>query len=222
MKRRVLSFILIIFIILGGALAFFLTRPRIAVFEPEYPPGYDIDSPAWMTLSYRRVSDPGAASAVIALPGAELPEGVEGVTIGGSESSLPIDEKTMWKTVLSDGTECILYEASDQTARSIADSLLAVDGNAYEVTYDGRISVENIDRILDSVSGADKILLLTPLSSIRLIRNNSMDSTVVMDHRDAAAMETTDVDEAVSIDWESTIKSVLRDAPELSYTLITL
>ena len=222
MKKRVLAISLIIMVILGIAVAFFFTRPGVAIIEPIYPQGYEINSPAYLSFGYRRVSNPLSASAIIVLPGAELPAGLDGTVIGGPGSDLPIDETRMWQAALSDGVECILYESSDMVAAEIADGIIASDDNAYKVVYDGRISVENIEKILESVSGCDKLLMLTPSSSIRLIRNGSIDADVVMDYRDAAAIEMPDVDEAVAIDWTSTIESVLSGHPELSYALITL
>ena len=206
--------------VLAALAVFFLTRPSVAILEPEYPAGYDLISPAILTSAYRTVSRAEGADVVIALPGAELPEGTDGVVIGSDE--LSIDESSMWKAALGEGRECILYESSDSVARSIAEGLLASDDNAYAVTYDGRISVENMNRILSEVSGSDSLLMLTPSTSVRLIRENDAETSVVMDYRDAAAMDTTIVNEAVCIDWDALIRSVLSDSAELSYTLVPL
>ena len=221
-KKRVLAVVIIILAVLLGALVFFLTRPRVAIYEPGYPSGYEIISPSSFSLSYRVVSDPASADLALALPGAILPEGIEGITIGGDGADLSIDESAMWMTAMGDGVECLLYESSDQYASKIAEDLLENDGNAYAVTYDERVSVENMQRLLSSVSGSDKLLLLTPSSSIRLVRENQVVADTVMDYRDAAAIETTDIDEAVSIDWDSTIRSMLSGNPELSYALVSL
>ena len=207
-KKRVLAVVIIILAVLLGALVFLS--------------GYEIISPSSFSLSYRVVSDPASADLVLALPGAVLPEGIEGITIGGEGADLSIDESAMWMTAMGDGVECLLYESSDQYASKIAEDLLENDGNAYAVTYDERVSVENMQRLFSSVSGSDKLLLLTPSSSIRLVRENQVDADTVMDYRDAAAVETTDIDEAVSIDWDSTIRSMLSGNSELSYALVSL
>ena len=219
-RKRIFIALASIAAVLAAFAVFFLTRPSVAILEPEYPEGYDLISPAILTSAYRTVSRAEGADAVIALPGAELPEGTDGVAIGSEE--LSIDESSMWKAALGDGRECILYESSDSAARSIAESLLASDDNAYAVTYDGRISVENINRILSEVSGSDSLLMLTPSTSVRLIRENDAGTSVVMDYRDAAAMDTTIVNKAVCINWDTFIRSVLDGSPELSYTLIPL
>ena len=219
-RKRIFMALASIASVLAALAVFFLTRPSVAILEPEYPAGYDLISPAILTSAYRTVSRAEGADVVIALPGAELPEGTDGVVIGSDE--LSIDESNMWKAALGEGRECILYESSDSVARSIAEGLLASDDNAYAVTYDGRISVENMNRILSEVSGSDSLLMLTPSTSVRLIRENDAETSVVMDYRDAAAMDTTIVNEAVCIDWDALIRSVLSDSAELSYTLVTL
>lgn len=219
-RKRIFMALASIASVLAALAVFFLTRPSVAILEPEYPAGYDLISPAVLTSAYRTVSRAEGADVVIALPGAELPEGTDGVVIGSDE--LSIDESSMWKAALGEGRECILYESSDSVARSIAESLLASDDNAYAVTYDGRISVENMNRILSEVSDSDSLLMLTPSTSVRLIRENDTGTSVVMDYRDVAAMDTTIVNEAVCIDWDALIRSVLSDSAELSYTLVPL
>lgn len=219
-RKRIFMALASIASVLAALAVFFLTRPSVAILEPEYPAGYDLISPSILTSAYRTVSRAEGADVVIAFPGAELPEGTDGVVIGSDE--LSIDESSMWKAALGEGRECILYESSDSVARSVAESLLASDDNAYAVTYDGRISVENMNRILSEVSGSDSLLMLTPSTSVRLIRENDAGTSVVMDYRDAAAMDTTIVNEAVCIDWDALIRSVLSDSAELSYTLVPL
>ena len=51
---------------------------------------------------------------------------------------------------------------------------------------------------------------------------DASDCVIVVDALDAAAMETSDVDKAVSIDWDSTIRNLLSGNAELSYCLISL
>ena len=69
----------------------------------------------------------------------------------------------------------------------------------------------------------DEIDLLKP--HILFLKQKGYDVVTVSNGRDAldaAAMETSDVDKAVSIDWDSTIRNLLSGNAELSYCLISL
>ena len=177
MRKRIFIALASIAAVFAAFAVFFLTRPSVAILEPEYPSGYDLISPAILTSAYRTVSRAEGADAVIALPGAEIPEGPDGVVIGSEE--LSFDESSMWKAALGDGRECILYESSDSAARSIAESLLASDDNAYAVTYDGRISVENMNRILSEVSGSSVSLSSKACSEVSSMEAASVSCAVV-------------------------------------------
>ena len=65
------------------------------------------------------------------------------------------------------------------------------------------------------------LLMLTPETSMELIRDGGS-RNVIMDIRDAAAMETTEVESAVSIDWDASVENLLSGKAELSYCLLSL
>ena len=129
----------------------------------------------------------------------------------------------MWRTALDSGSVVLLYEESSVSARRIAEYLKALDSDIAEVTYTGRISGANMDSVKSSIpdDGNTRVLLLTPSSSMGLLRSPHS-WRAVLDIRDAVAMETTEVDMAVSIDWDNTIENLLSGTAELSYRLISL
>ena len=169
------------------------------------------------------------ADVVLVAPAASVPEGVEAYLFGreaedGEEpvAVLAIDDEAMWECAAEEGA-VVLYERSTAYARDIAEHLESLGLGIEAVTYSGRISGANAEQVRSEIeeAGADTVLAITPSSSIALLREEHP-WRIVMDVRDAAAMETTRVDAAVSIDWDATIQSLLSGNAELSYGLIAL
>ena len=125
------------------------------------------------------------------------------------------DLPLMWESALSEGAECILYESSDRIASDIAERLIEADGNAFEVTYSGRVSVANEEEIARKTADADTVLYLTPASSLRTMRTSSIPAVVDFIH--GAALETTAVSGTIGIDWDRTIEGLLSGSDALSY-----
>ena len=145
-----------------------------------------------------------------------LPEDGENVL-----GTLLVDEGKLWETALDDTFIAVLYEESSVASKNIVSYLKTVDSSVKEVKYQGRVSSANLDAVKSEIGDAETILCLTPSSSMSFIRDAS-DCVIVVDALDAAAMETSDVDKAVSIDWDSTISNLLSGNAELSYCLISL
>ncbi len=210
-RRRIAALAAIIIILLAGTLLYLL-RPTVAIIGPELPHGYEL-IPRSLSFSYR-FTDSAPADAVIVLSD----EGYEGE---GFRLSDEIDASQMWKTALSEGRECLLYEESDTAAAAIAEALMEDDDNAFEVTYQGRIASASLSQTLERIGDADRIFLLTPASSIIIARSAQAEAPVVMDFRDSAALEITACGESVGIDWKGLIESIRAGEPHLPYALIT-
>lgn len=230
MRRRTLLTIASIVIAAALAfLAFHMTRPSVAFISSEsFPDGYDLPRPGNI-LEYRMTGNAAKADVVLVAPDASVPEGVEAYLFGreaedGEEpvAVLDIDDEAMWECAAEEGA-VVLYERSTAYARDIAEHLESLGLGIEAVTYSGRISGANADQVRSEIeeSGAATVLAITPSSSTSLLREEHP-WRVVMDVRDAAAMETTRVDAAVSIDWDATIQSLLSGNAELSYGLIAL
>ena len=177
---------------------------------------------------YRRVSSVSNADLVITAPDASVPDGIDSYLLGRLPEdgenvlgTLLVDEGKLWETALDDTSIAVLYEESSVASKNIVSHLKSVDSSAKEVKYRGRVSSANLDAVKSEIGDAETILCLTPSSSMSFIRDAS-DCVIVVDALDAAAMETSDVDKAVSIDWDSTISSLLSGNAELSYCLISL
>ena len=213
-----------------GAGLFYMTRPSVAFIKAlSFPPGYELPEPGNI-LKYRMTDNAASASLVITAPDAAVPVGVDAYLFGREpvEGETPlavlgINEGEMWRTALDGGSVVLLYEESSVSARRIAEYLKALDSDIAEVTYTGRISGANMDSVKSSIPDDEntRVLLLTPSSSMGLLRSPHS-WRAVLDIRDAAAMETTEVDMAVSIDWDNTIENLLSGTAELSYRLISL
>lgn len=232
MKTRIKALIIaaaIIVALLLAALAIYFTRPSVAfITSGLLPEGYDVPSPDGSFFRYRRVSSPDGASIVITAPDAAVPEGIDSYLLGrvpedGENviATLLIDEGKMWECAPREGSTVLLYEALSEGAKSIADHLLSIDSSIRTVTYDGRVSAANLDAIEEEIGDADDVFCLTPSSSMDFIRNNASHS-ITVDALDAAALETSVVDNAVSIDWDTTISNLLSGNAELSYCSISL
>ena len=85
----------------------------------------------------------------------------------------------------------------------------------------GRISSANIDQVSRQIPPEGTVLAMTPSTSMSLFRADRS-WKLIMDVRDAAAMDTTDCDAAVSIDWDATVMNLLSGKEELSYCLIPM
>lgn len=226
MKGKVRYIIISICVLLAAACAaagYYLTRPSVVFISPDMPDGFSLRRPSFFTPSFRLASTPGSADFVIVMPSEIVPES-EGTTVLFGRSAeegenpdivLVPDLPLMWMTALSDRRECILYESSDQMARKIAEKLTAEDGNAYEVTYSGRISVANHDEIASAISGADAVFYLTPSSSLRILRDS--DIPAVLDSIHAGALEITGISGAVGVDWDRTIENLISGSASISY-----
>ena len=232
MKRRIkalLAVIAVLLLIAGSALIIYFTRPAVAfITSGLFPPGYDVPMPDGSFFHYRRVSSPSNADLVITAPDASVPEGVDSYLLGRLPEegenvlgTLLVDEGKLWETALDDTSITVLYEESSVASKNIVSHLKAVDSSIMEVKYQGRVSSANLDTVKSEIGDAETILCLTPSSSMSFIRDAS-DRVIVVDALDAAAMETSDVDKAVSIDWDSTISNLLSGNAELSYCLISL
>ncbi len=230
-RRRLITVLAIIILVLITSLAVFhFTRPSVAfIASDSFPPGYRLPSP-YSFFKYRRTGNAGNADLVIVAPDAAVPAGVEAYLFGRDAEEvespaavLAIDEERMWESAAADGSFAVIYEESSSRAAAIASHLAALNENAVPVTYMGRISSANIGQVVSAVdaSGADTLLMLTPETSMELIRDDGS-RNVIMDIRDAAAMETTEVESAVSIDWDASVENLLSGKAELSYCLLSL
>ena len=232
MKRRIkalLAVIAVLLLIAGSALIIYFTRPAVAfITSGLFPSGYDVPMPDGSFFHYRRVSSVSNADLVITAPDASVPDGIDSYLLGRLPEdgenvlgTLLVDEGKLWETALDDTFIAVLYEESSVASKNIVSHLKSVDSSAKEVKYQGRVSSANLDAVKSEIGDAETILCLTPSSSMSFIRDAS-DCVIVVDALDAAAMETSDVDKAVSIDWDSTISSLLSGNAELSYCLISL
>ena len=232
MKRRIkalLAAIAILLLIAGSALIIYFTRPSVAfITSGLFPPGYDVPMPDGSFFHYRRVSSVSNADLVITAPDASVPDGIDSYLLGRLPEdgenvlgTLLVDEGKLWETALDDTFIAVLYEESSVASKNIVSYLKTVDSSVKEVKYQGRVSSANLDAVKSEIGDAETILCLTPSSSMSFIRDAS-DCVIVVDALDAAAMETSDVDKAVSIDWDSTIRNLLSGNAELSYCLISL
>ena len=232
MKRRIkalLAVIAVLLLIAGSALIIYFTRPAVAfITSGLFPPGYDVPMPDGSFFHYRRVSSVSNADLVITAPDASVPDGIDSYLLGRLPEegenvlgTLLVDEGKLWKTALGDTSITVLYEESSVASKNIVSYLKTVDSSVKEVKYQGRVSSANLDTVKSEIGDAETILCLTPSSSMSFIRDAS-DRVIVVDALDAAAMETSDVDKAVSIDWDSTISNLLSGNAELSYCLISL
>ena len=211
----------------GVFLAFVLSRPSVAFASPALPEGFSFpDAPPRLSPSYRITGDPSHSDLAIIMPSEPVPE-TEGMAVlfgrsaeEGEDPDLVLipDPTAMWESALSDRKECILYESSDRIASEIADHLLSIDGNAYEVTYPGRISAANLAEMAALAAGSDIVLALSPSSSLRLIREGDI-PPVIVDAAHAAALESTEIQGSAGIDWDSTIKGLLSGEGSLHYAL---
>ena len=228
MRKKVLVALaaVILFIVLICAV-FYFTRPAVAfVTSSSFPPGYELPEPGNI-LKYRMTA-PENADLVITAPDAALPDNTNTYLFGREAEEgenpvavLQIDEGRMWESALSLENSVVLFEESDPYAKEIFSHLSEVRPELDSVTYSGRVSVANLDALKASLANAENVLVLTPISSMELLRSDH-DWNAVLDVRDSAAMETTDISYAVSIDWDSTIENLLSGKAELSYTLLTL
>lgn len=232
MKRRIkalLAVIAVLLLIAGSALIIYFTRPAVAfITSGLFPSGYDVPMPDGSFFHYRRVSSVSNADLVITAPDASVPDGIDSYLLGRLPEdgenvlgTLLVDEGKLWETALDDTFIAVLYEESSVASKNIVSHLKSVDSLAKEVKYQGRVSSANLDAVKSEIGDAETILCLTPSSSMSFIRDAS-DCVIVVDALDAAAMETSDVDKAVSIDWDSTIRNLLSGNAELSYCLISL
>ena len=232
MKRRIkalLAVIAVLLLIAGSALIIYFTRPAVAfITSGLFPSGYDVPMPDGSFFHYRRVSSVSNADLVITAPDASVPDGIDSYLLGRLPEdgenvlgTLLVDEGKLWETALDDTFIAVLYEESSVASKNIVSYLKTLDSSVKEVKYQGRVSSANLDAVKSEIGDAETILCLTPSSSMSFIRDAS-DCVIVVDALDAAAMETSDVDKAVSIDWDSTISSLLSGNAELSYCLISL
>ncbi len=232
MKRRIkalLAVIAVLLLIAGSALIIYFTRPAVAfITSGLFPSGYDVPMPDGSFFHYRRVSSVSNADLVITAPDASVPDGIDSYLLGRLPEdgenvlgTLLVDEGKLWETALDDTFIAVLYEESSVASKNIVSYLKTVDSSVKEVKYQGRVSSANLDAVKSEIGDAETILCLTPSSSMSFIRDAS-DCVIVVDALDAVAMETSDVDKAVSIDWDSTISSLLSGNAELSYCLISL
>ena len=232
MKRRIkalLAVIAVLLLIAGSALIIYFTRPAVAfITSGLFPSGYDVPMPDGSFFHYRRVSSVSNADLVITAPDASVPDGIDSYLLGRlpeeSENvlgTLLVDEGKLWETALDDTFIAVLYEESSVASKNIVSYLKTLDSSVKEVKYQGRVSSANLDAVKSEIGDAETILCLTPSSSMSFIRDAS-DCVIVVDALDAAAMETSDVDKAVSIDWDSTIRNLFSGNAELSYCLISL
>ena len=229
-KRMVLIAVLLILFIVLGCTIFYFTRPSVAfVASSSFPPGYELPEPGNI-LRYRMTDNIGNADLVITAPDAAVPSGSDSYLFGREAEDgespaavLAIDTGRMWESALPLGSAVVLYEESDPASREILSHLEEIDPDIKSVSYSGRISVANIDSVRSSIesASAEYLFALTPSTSMELLRSDHQWS-VVMDVRDSAAMEATEVDYAVSIDWDATVDNLLSGNAELSYTLLTL
>ena len=199
------------------------TRPSVAFIDSgAFPQGYDLPRPSSF-FSYRVTGNPERADIVITAPDAAIPEGVDSYLFGrhalDGESPiavLGIDEAAMWSAAAGAEDPVLLYEETSAAGKLVADSL-----GIPSVTYQGRISSANIDQVSRQIPPEGTVLAMTPSTSMSLFRADRS-WKLIMDVRDAAAMDTTDCDAAVSIDWDAAVMNLLSGKEELSYCLIPM
>lgn len=227
-RKKVIIVIGIILFIFACCAVFFLTRPRVVFLHgTTLPESYEISLPSNF-FEYILVDNPENADLVIASPVAQ-PPAVPYYLFGREKEEgenpiavLNIDESAMWEAAPA-GKKAVVYERSSSAADEIADNLIEHDDTIERITYSGRVSGANVDSVRKRIEecGAEYVLLLTPSSSLPLLRGQR-EWKAVLDERDAAALETTPVEYAVAVDWDRTISALLSGEAELSYCLITL
>ena len=227
-RKKVLVIVIAVLLCVSVALALFhSTRPSVAfITSGSFPRGYDLPEPRSF-FSFRRTSDASSADLVIVPPDAEVPS--SGGYLFGREAEegenpsavLGIDNGRMWAEAIDEGRYAAVFEESSLLASSIMEVLEPL--GVVPIPYMGRISSANIDSVRREIASAeaDTVLLLTPSTSMSLIRSDH-EWSVIMDIRDAAAMDTTEVDAAVSIDWNRTVQDLLSGVEELSYCVLPL
>ena len=196
---------------------FYFARPSVAFISSGLlPSGYELSEPSG-SLGYRVTDNAEQADIVIVAPDAAVPQDILSYLFGreaesgeNPEGVLAIDNGAMWECAMELGNATLVYEETSSYGRSVADYLKTLYPDIGIVTYTGRITGANIGTVKSEISetGNDIIFLLTPSSSMELIRTD-IPWTIVLDERDAAALETTKADYAVSIDWNGTVKSLL-------------
>lgn len=229
MQRKIIIIVIAILLIvcLSSAL-FILSRPKVAfVTGSELPESYAISLPGNI-LRYRMVNNPGKADLVIVSPDAAMPP-VPCYLFGreSEEGEEPLgvlipEEGAMWSFAPA-WPAAVVYERSSSAADDLADDIIQRDGSIKRITYNGRVSVANLESVESEIekSGAEYVLMLTPETSLSLLRAERP-WKAVLDERDAAALETTAAEYAVAIDWDGTIENLLSGTGELSYRLISL
>lgn len=224
MRKKALAIIIAAAAAAAGVLAVVhFTRPSVAFIDSgAFPKGYDLPRPSSF-FSYRMTGNPERADIVITAPDAVIPEGVDSYLFGRNAldgespaAVLGIDEAAMWSVAAGEKEPVLLYEETSAVGKLAADSL-----GIPSVTYQGRISSANIEEISRQIPPEGTVLAITPATSMSLFRTDHSWS-LVMDVRDAAAMDTTDCDAAVSIDWDATVMNLLSGKEELSYCLIPM
>ncbi len=226
MKKIIAAAAAAMILLIAIVLAVILSRPSVAFISADLPDGFNLPGPSSITSSFRLSGNASSADLVIVMPWHSVPES-GGLTVlfgrnpeDGETPDLVLipDDEAMWELALSDGVECILYDESVQHARRIADHLLSLDGNAYAARYSGRVSVANYDQVIAEVGNADRILALTPSTSMRVLRSEGI-PPVVLDGLHAAALESTPFSASVGIDWNATVESLLSGSRSLRYAL---
>ncbi len=230
-KRAAIIVIAAAAVLSVSAAAFLFSRPSVAfVTSGLLPEGYELPQPGNI-LEYRMTDNLQSADLVITAPDAALPEGVPSYLFGRKAEEgesplavLDIDEGEMWECAITeDGRYAALYEETSSAAKAAADHLRSLGADVTDVTYTGRISGANLDQVSSAISdaAAAAVLALTPSSSTELLRSEHS-WRIIMDARDAAALESTACDDEVAIDWDATIRSLLSGNAELSYRLVSL
>ena len=225
MKRIVKRLVPTVLLLIAAALLFVLTRPSVWYVEEEVP-SYAFPRPSVLTKDWKLSSR--KPELVIVTPLARVPGTDARAVLFGRlaengervDAEVLIDEEAMWETALSPAVECILYEASDAFAESLASYLVERDSNAFTVTYESRVGASNCGKLEEEASGADRVFLLTPLSSVYFARHTGKD--LVTDFRDKAALESTQVEYSVGIDMDGMVRNFLSGKYELPYALIAV
>lgn len=215
----------IVILLIAAALLFLfaLTRPRVWYVEGDIP-GYSFPSPSPLTLHWRLSGkDP---ELVIVPPMSEVPE-TDSYTVllarpaeewESPDEVLLIDDSALWAEALSGAVECIVYDSSDKAAERLCSALLAMDSNAFPLSYESKVSAVNYDGLREKAEGAERVFLLTPSTSIYYARHTDQD--VVLDFRDKAALESTYAKYTVSVDMDRLTEGLLSGKTELPFTLL--